>query len=84
MSRAVEQTGTAPASQQSAKVPTVDAFRARCEARAWLVAEGELTLPDAVDELQASAVASGIVDMVGQDRVQQLMAAAFEAVWGRR
>ena len=80
MSKAFQQTGTAPASQQSAKVPTVEAFRARCEARAWLVAEGELTLPDAVDELQASAVASGIVDMIGQDAVQSIMSAAFAEV----
>jgi hypothetical protein len=74
MSKAVQETGNV---QQSAKVPTVDAFRARCEARAWLVAEGELTLPDAVDELQASAMASGIVDAIGQDQVQEIMADAF-------
>jgi hypothetical protein len=79
-----EAAATNDSRQQSGKVPIIEAFQARCEARAWLVAEGELTLPDAVDELQASAVASGIVDMIGQDQVQQLMAAAFEAVWGRR
>jgi hypothetical protein len=67
MSKAVQQAGTPSASEQPAKVPTVDAFRARCEARAWLVAEGELTLPDAVDELQESALASGIVAAIGQD-----------------
>jgi hypothetical protein len=66
--------------EQSGKVPIIEAFQARCEARAWLVAEGELTLPDAVDELQASAVASGIVDMIGQDAVQALMSAAFNQV----
>ena len=63
--------------QQSAKVPAIDAFRARCEARAWLVAEGELTLHEAVDELQASAVASGIVEAIDQDQVQRIMAVAF-------
>ena len=46
------------------KVAVVTAFCARCEARAWLVAEGEITLHEAVDELQASAVASGIVDAI--------------------
>lgn len=82
MSKAVQRTGTASVSQRSAKVPTVDAFRARCEARAWLVAEGELTLPDAVDELQASAMASGIVDAIGQDCVQMIMADAFAKMRG--
>jgi hypothetical protein len=66
--------------QPSAKVPAVNAFRARCEARAWLVAEGELTLQDAVDELQASAVASGIVETLGQDGVQEIMSVAFNLV----
>jgi hypothetical protein len=80
MSKAVQQTGTASASQQSAKVPTIDAFRARCEARACLVVEGELTLHEAVDELQASAVASGIVDAIGQDAVQAIMSVAFNQV----
>jgi hypothetical protein len=59
------------------KVAVVTAFCARCEARAWLVAEGEITLHEAVDELQASAVASGIVDAIGQDAVQSIMSAAF-------
>jgi hypothetical protein len=59
------------------KVPTVDAFRARCEARAWLVTVGELTLHEAVDELQTSAQASGIIYAIGQNAVQAIMAAAF-------
>jgi hypothetical protein len=36
-----------------------------------------MSLHEAVDELQASAVASGIVDMIGQDHVQEIMAVAF-------
>ena len=59
------------------KIPAIDAFRARCEARAWLVAAGEMSLHEAVDELQASAVASGIVDAIGQDYVQAIMSTAF-------
>lgn len=66
--------------EQAAKVPTIDAFHARCEARAWLVAEGELTLHEAVDALQENAVASGIVDAIGQDAVQAIMSAAFNQV----
>jgi hypothetical protein len=66
--------------QPTAKVPVIDVFRARCEAKAWLVAEGELTLHEAVDELQASAVASGLVAAIGQDAVQHFMAIAFDMV----
>jgi hypothetical protein len=58
------------------------AFTARCEARALLFATGELALHDAVDALQAAAVASGLVREIGQDEVQKIMAAAFER--GRR
>jgi hypothetical protein len=64
------------------KVEVVAAFRLRCEARAFLVAEDELPLHDAVDELQASAVASGIVDTIGQDAVQTIMSDAFGKVRG--
>jgi hypothetical protein len=55
----------------------VDCFRARCEARAWLVEAGELHLHEAVDGLQADAVAGGLVEAIGQDAVQAIMAAAF-------
>ena len=65
------------------KTQTVDpvlAFTARAEARALLVASGELDLHEAVDGLQAAAVASGLVHEIGQDAVQAIMAAAFEPV----
>jgi hypothetical protein len=55
-------------------------FKARCEARALLFAAGELDLRQAVDELQDSAVKSGLVDEIGQDRVQEIMAAAFHRI----
>jgi hypothetical protein len=42
-----------------------------------LVAEGELDLQTAVDELQVNAVASGIVDAVGQHQVKKMIAQAF-------
>jgi hypothetical protein len=63
--------------------PRIDpalAFKARCEARALLYHAGEIDLQDAVDELQASAVASGLVREIGQDEVQRIMAAAFHRV----
>jgi hypothetical protein len=52
-------------------------FRARCEARALLFADGYLDLHSAVDVLQADAVASGLVRAIGQDAVQAEMARAF-------
>jgi len=61
------------------KVDPVEAFRARCEARAMLVDVGMLDLHEAVDELQADAAASGLVGTIGQDATQQIMAAAFTA-----
>jgi hypothetical protein len=54
-----------------------EVFLARCEARAILVGAGYLELPDAVDGLQAAAVAYGLVDKLGQDAVQAWIAAAF-------
>lgn len=56
------------------------AFQLRCEARAYLYAIDELDLHEAVDVLQADAVEWGLVDALGQDRVQALMADAFRQV----
>jgi hypothetical protein len=64
----------------AAKLDPVEIFRARCEARAVLFASGEITLHDAVDGLQADAVASGLVARIGQDEVQRIMAQAFGTV----
>jgi hypothetical protein len=55
-------------------------FAARCEARALLWRCGELSLHDAVDELQYAAVREGLVAKLGQDAVQKLIAQAFGAV----
>jgi hypothetical protein len=59
-------------------------FRARAEARALLWRVGEFDLHDAVDVLQADAVRDGLVERVGQDRVQAIMADAFHRAGGRR
>ena len=50
--------------------------------RALLVAEGMLSLQDAVDSLQQIAVAQELVDHFGQDEIQQIMSDAFKR--GRR
>lgn len=52
-------------------------FRLRCEARALLWRLGEVGLQAAVDVLQAAAVFDGLVDQLGQDAVQEILAAAF-------
>jgi hypothetical protein len=60
------------------RVDLLDVFIERAEARAYLWSIGELTLHEAVDKLQADAVRDGLVDELGQDRVQQIISAAFE------
>jgi hypothetical protein len=55
----------------------LDVFRERCEARAYLVKIGDLELLDAVDVLQVDAEFDGLVDRLGQDAIQEIMAAAF-------
>jgi hypothetical protein len=62
------------------RIDPVAVFKARAEARALLFAAGELDLLDAVDALQADAVANGLVRQFGQDAVQVIMATAFAAV----
>ena len=52
----------------------------RAWARATLYAAGEIDLPTAVDALQAAAERDGLVERLGQNRVQALMATAFHAV----
>jgi hypothetical protein len=58
--------------------PAVEVFIARCEERARLVASADMELQEAVDGLQAAAVASGLVAELGQDAVQAIMSTAFK------
>jgi hypothetical protein len=67
-------------STASAKANPIDMLGARAEARAFLFAIGELELHQAVDVLQHDAVENGLVDQIGQDKVQDILAAAFAAV----
>jgi hypothetical protein len=52
-------------------------FLERCEARAILVAECAMNLRDAVDGLQEAAGAYGLIEAMGQEVVQEIMAEAF-------
>jgi hypothetical protein len=71
---------TAPVRPSDLKLDPVELFRARCEARALLWQANEFELHEAVDELQHDAERDGLLERVGQDRVQAIMAAAFAAV----
>lgn len=59
------------------RVDVLDVFLARADARAYLWAVGEYDMPTAVDQLQADAVRDGLVDRLGQDAVQAIIAAAI-------
>ena len=53
-------------------------LRAWARARLWQA--GGLDLQEAIDILQGAAISDGLVAKVGQDRVQEILAAAFAAV----
>jgi hypothetical protein len=57
-----------------------EVFRLRAWARALLYQAGEYALAEAVDVLQADAERDGLVDLLGQDSVQNILAEAFAAV----
>jgi hypothetical protein len=61
-------------------VAVLDDFIERCEAAARRWQAGYRQLHDAVDGLQAEAAANGLVDSIGQDAVQAIIAAAFAKV----
>jgi hypothetical protein len=71
---------TAAARAPSHRPSPLEVFIARAEARALLWQAGEIDWHTAIDVLQAAAVTSGLVAEIGQDRVQEIMAKAFEAV----
>jgi hypothetical protein len=55
----------------------VAAFELRCQARALLWHAAALELSEAVDKLQRDAERSGLVDELGQDRMQEIIATAL-------
>jgi hypothetical protein len=62
----------------AASPTVVKGFELRCWARGYLEKYGMMPLQEAVDGLQDLAVDTGLVDMLGQDAVQAIMANAFE------
>jgi hypothetical protein len=60
-------------------VDPIEAFEARCDARAYLWSVGDLDLHDAVDQLQRDAERDGLVERVGQNAVQAIIADAFQS-----
>jgi hypothetical protein len=71
---------TAAAAIKHTTTPSpIDVLELRAWARAYLYAIGELTLYQAVDVLQRDAQRNGLVDEIGQDGVQQILADAFRA-----
>src|SRR5579872_6362534 len=59
----------------------LSAFREICEAKAILWANHRVELPNAVDDLQEWAEKRGLVAAIGQDAVQETIAAPF--AWAR-
>jgi hypothetical protein len=67
----------APIRHQHVRLDPLVVFRARAEARALLWHCGALDLHEAVDVLQHDAERTGLVDAIGQDEVQAIIATAF-------
>jgi hypothetical protein len=63
-------------------VDPVAVFALRCWARAALWQAGEIDLQEAVDELQSDAELDGLVEQLGNDCVQGILAGTFARVRG--
>ena len=64
-------------SPQAQLPSTEQVFRARAQARALLWQAGEISLHQAVDELRDVADRNGLASAIGDDAVQEMLAAAF-------
>src|SRR5262245_24937136 len=71
---------TAPVRKQDVRIDPIAVLTARAEARAILWASGQMDLHTAVDELWRDAERDGLVDKLGADKLQQLLADAFAPV----
>jgi hypothetical protein len=71
----------APAIKEE-RVDLLDCFRERVEAKAYLVLIGELELIAAVDELHAAAIRDGLIDRIGVDGIQAILADCFGRIRG--
>jgi hypothetical protein len=68
---------TAAVAVTERRVDVLDCFVARAEARAYLWAIGEYEIAEAVDVLQHDAERDGLIERIGQDGVQAILAEAF-------
>ena len=59
------------------RVALLDAFIERAAARALLWHVGELTLQEAVDVLPHDAERDGLIELVGVDNIQKILADSF-------
>jgi hypothetical protein len=66
-----------PAAPATSRIAPIDVLTVRAWARAYLWANCEMEMPDAVDVLQEYANKSGLVRELGQDVVQAIIATAF-------
>jgi hypothetical protein len=69
--------GMSSARKVAAKPPPIEVLQVRAEARANLWWHDQMELDEAVDGLQEYAERSGLVAEIGQDAVQELIAAPF-------
>jgi hypothetical protein len=70
---------TTPAIEHTTAPSPIDVLELRAWARAYLWWAGLIeTIPEAVDPLQAFAVASGLAHELGQGEVQRIIADAFQ------
>jgi hypothetical protein len=63
-----------------APLSAIAVFQARAEARAILWAACVFDLAEAVDVLQRDAARDGLIEQLGQDGVQAIIATAFHRV----
>jgi RecA-family ATPase len=61
---------------------SIETFKRLCKSRARGVANGEQDKRDAIDDLQRFAEAHGLARSLGDDRVQAIMSAEFDAANG--
>jgi hypothetical protein len=69
-----------PLRHSEIRIDSLTVFKARAEARALLWKCCEFDLYEAVDILQYAAERASLIDQLGQDRVQQIIADAFHEV----
>jgi hypothetical protein len=67
---------------EAAYADPLECFYELADTRAYLWSHFEYELPEAVDVLQAHAVRSGLVQLIGPDAVQGIMAHAFRPYRG--